>query len=172
MATYEVRTLGREDFATLMELEEEVFGSEGVLGAYYVRLCCEFFGASCFLALSDGRPVGYLLSFLRGREVYCTTLAVVPAYQGTRVTLRLLQAFVRSIYDHVDACWFTVKEDNEAARAVHAVLGAEPVEVRKDFYGPGDERLVARIARAVFERLRPRYERLGLVEVPKLRVVS
>ena len=165
MSRYTVRNLCSDDFAALATLETDVFGAmgEAVLCPHYLRLCTEIFHESCFLALDGDRPIGYLLAFVNGRNVYCTTLAVIPEYQKTRATVQLIGAFVRHIIDRVDACWFTVKEDNTQARALHAMLGAAEVGRRVDFYGPGDERIVAKIDRATFDRLRGKYERLGFV---------
>jgi ribosomal protein S18 acetylase RimI-like enzyme len=166
MARYTVRTLKSSDFELLMHLEETIFGAQGekLLGPYYVRLCCDFFGDTCFIAFAEGQAVGYVLSFVKGTEAYCTTLGVHPDFRATRLTLHLLTAFTRAIMPKVDVCWFTVDEDNKAARALHTVLGAEEVGVRSDFYGPGQPRIVSRIDRHAFERSRRRYERLGLVD--------
>ena len=163
MTRYDVRSLASSDFQALQELEAEIFGSEGVLCPYYLRLCTEFYSDTCFLALADGRPAGYLLCFVRDREAYCTTLAVRAEYQRTKATSLLLASFVTSIVERVDVCWFTVKPDNKQARALHAMLGAVETGELRDFYGPGDVRIVSRIDRARVEALRPRYERLGLV---------
>ncbi len=165
MNHYTIRTLSTDDFATLAQLENDVFGAmgEAVLCPHYLRLCTEIFATSCFLALDGERPVGYLLAFTRGDEVFCTTLAVIPEYQRTRVTMQLIGAFVTDIIDRAEVCWFTVKEDNAPARALHRMLGATEVGRRTDYYGPGDERLVSKIDRATFERMRSKYERLGFV---------
>jgi ribosomal protein S18 acetylase RimI-like enzyme len=165
MARWELRPIRSDDFLTLMKLEEEVFGAEGekTLGAYYIRLCCEFFPDTCLVAFDNGEPAGYVLSFIRGREAYCTTLAVAPKWQGGRLALRLVKGLIGVLAHRVDSCWFTVKESNHAARAIHAVLGAREIEVRKDFYEPGDDRIVSRIERPAFEALRARMERLGIL---------
>lgn len=166
MARYEIRPLCPDDYPTVMKLEDEVFGAAGeaVLGPYYIKLCCEFFAQSCLLALVDGEPAGYVLSFVRGRDAYCTTLAVVPRFQGSRVAIRLVGGLVAVLEPLVDACWFTVKQDNASARALHAALGAKDVEVRADFYWPGDERIISRIDRPGLEAARARLERLGVLK--------
>jgi ribosomal protein S18 acetylase RimI-like enzyme len=174
MSRFAIRSVTSDDFAALSFMERDVFGAAGeaVLCPHYLRLCTEVFADSCFVAVDQhdaDRPVGYLLSFVRDREAWCTTLAVMPEYQKSRVAVLLIGAFVRRIFDRVDTCWFTVKEDNAPARAVHRMLGAVEVDRKRDYYGPGDERLLAMIDRATFERMRPRYERLGLVPA---RVVS
>jgi len=170
MSRYEVRPLRSDDFAALLEVEETVFGAAGesTLGPYYVRLVCDFFHDTCFACWADhdGAKViaGYVLCFVRGREAYCTTLAVHPAFQGSRVVIRLMQALSARIVHDVDVCWFTVKPDNTAARALHAMLGAHESEVRDDFYGKGDARIVSRLDRSSMERMASRWCRLGLMD--------
>src|SRR5215471_7965985 len=110
MSDYDVRALTPADFDDLLALEETLFGSRGekTLGPYYVRLCCDFYGDTSFIARADGHPVGYILSFVRDREAYCSTLAIVPDYQRTRVVHYLIQAFIKAIAYRVDTLWFTV----------------------------------------------------------------
>ena len=165
MSDYVVRPLEPGDFDTLMALERELFGDRGerTLGPFYVRLCCDFFGDTCFLALLDGAPVGYCLSFVRGREAYCSTLAIVEGHQRSRLVFRFVQAFVGAIATRVDTVWFTVHESNADARALHATLGARELERHDAYFGPGEPRIVSRIDRVAFERLRARIARLGLL---------
>jgi ribosomal protein S18 acetylase RimI-like enzyme len=166
MSIYSTRNIRSSDFSLLTQLEEAMFATtrEGVLGPFYVRLCCDFFQESCFLLEADGEPAGYLLSFAKKREVYCTTLALLPKYQGTRAIVALLKPFVSSIQDDVDTCWFTVEADNQVARAMQRSLGARELEERADFYGRGRGRIISCIDRKSFERLRLRFQRIGLLE--------
>jgi ribosomal protein S18 acetylase RimI-like enzyme len=170
MSDYDVRALTPADFDDLLALEDTLFGSRGekTLGPYYVRLCCDFYGDTSFIARAPDRdrmiPVGYILSFVRDREAYCSTLAIVPEYQRTRVVHRLVTAFISSIAYRVDSLWFTVEERNTDARALHATLGAREVEVRPAYFGADEPRIVSRIDRPAFDKLRARMERLGLLE--------
>jgi hypothetical protein len=165
MADYEVRTLQPGDFDALMALEQSLFGDAGekTLGPFYLRLCCDFFGDTCLLALVAGEPVGYCLTFVRDREAYCSTLAIVEPHRRTRLVHRFVEALVAAIGSRVDALWFTVHEANTDARALHATLGARESGVHPAYFGPGEPRIVSRIDRVAFERLRARMARLGLM---------
>lgn len=168
MLDYEITALTPRDFGALTHLEEKLFGSKGekTLGAFYLRLCCDFYGDTSFVARADGEPVGYILTFVRDREAYCSTLAIVPEFQRTRVVHYLIQASIRSIAYRVDTLWFTVSPENADARALHATLGARELETHLDYFGQGESRIVSRIERPAFEKLRARMERLGLLERP------
>jgi ribosomal protein S18 acetylase RimI-like enzyme len=165
MPDYEVRALEPSDFDTLMALEQELFGNKGekTLGPFYVRLCCDFFRDTCFLAFADEEAVGYCLSFVRGREAYCSTLAILPAHQRSRLVFRFVQSFIGAVASRVDTVWFTVHESNVDARALHATLGARETGRHDAYFGPGEPRIVSRIDRVAFEKLRARMRRLGLL---------
>ena len=164
MPDYDVRRLEPSDFDTLMALEQELFGDQGekTLGPFYVRLCCDLFNDTCFIAFADGQAAGYCLSFVRGREAYCSTLAIAPAHQRSRLVFRFVQAFIGAIASRVDTLWFTVHEGNADARALHATLGARETAYHDAYFGPGEPRIVSRIDRVAFEKLRARMSRLGL----------
>jgi ribosomal protein S18 acetylase RimI-like enzyme len=166
MLDYEIHALASRDFEDVMRLEDKLFGSKGekTLGPFYVRLCCDFYGDTSFVARAGGEPVGYVLSFVRDREAYCSTLAIVPEFQRTRVVHYLIQAFIKTIAYRVDTVWFTVRPENLDARALHATLGAREIETRLDYFGQGEPRIVSRLDRPAFEKLRARMERLGLLE--------
>lgn len=165
MPEYDVRALTPSDFDTLMSLEQALFGDSGekTLGPFYVRLCCDFFGDTCLLALADGEPVGYCLTLVRGREAYCSTLAIAPTHQRTRLVHRIIQKLVVTLASRVDALWFTVHESNTDARALHATLGAREGRVHPEYFGPGEPRIVSHLDRGAFEKLRRRMARLGLL---------
>jgi hypothetical protein len=165
MADYNVRSLRPSDFDTLMALEQSMFGAKGekTLGPFYVRLCCDFFADTCFLGFAGTEPVGYILSFVSGREAFCSTLAIAEAHQRTRLVFRFVQAFVGAIASKVDSVWFTVDEGNADARALHATLGARETGRHDQYYGHDEPRILSRIDRPAFDKLRTKMARLGLI---------
>ena len=84
-------------------------------------------------------------------------------HRRTRLVNRFVEALVAAIGSRVDALWFTVHESNADARALHATLGARESGVHPTYFGPGEPRIVSRIDRVAFERLRARMARLGLM---------
>lgn len=161
-----VRALETNDFGHLQRLESEIWSedSTGQLCAHYLRLCTEFYADWCFIAFAGDQPVGYVLNFPKGKINYCATLAVHPAFRKTRVNYLLIRAMVAKLLEEqMEECRFLVEPENRDARDVHESLGARIIGERRDFYHPGDVRLVSVIASTDMDRLRARYTRLRMV---------
>jgi ribosomal protein S18 acetylase RimI-like enzyme len=163
---YDIRPLGPGDFANLQRLEREIWQKDevGELCPYYQRLCTDFFKEWCFIAMDGDRPVGYVLNFPNGKDVYCATLAVHPDYQKSRVNYLLIRAMVKKLLaEDMESCRFLVEPENQDARSIHESLGARVVAEVKDYYAAGDVRLWSVIEKQDIDRLRARYSRLKLV---------
>ncbi|MDY7226968.1 GNAT family N-acetyltransferase [Hyalangium rubrum] len=160
MTEIQIRTLRGEDFESLRQLEADIFGSAGyaVVSPHYLRLCTDFFADTCFLALVDGQPIGYMLCFVRGREAYSTRLGVCEEFHGTGVAMRLIGACIsKLVEDDYDLLWFTVKPDNTHARELYRRLGAVERAVRRDFLAPGDELIIGEVDKQTLIRLGQRF---------------
>ncbi len=161
-----LRPLKSEDFHHLQQLEEAIWASDssGQLCPYYLRLCTEFYAEWCFIAFADGKPVGYVLNFPKGKINYCATLAVLPEFQKTRVSYLLIRAMVSKLLEEdMEECRFLVEPENTDARDVHQSLGARVIGEVQDYYHKGDRRLISVIAKHDMDSLKAKYSRMRLV---------
>lgn len=129
MSSVAVRTLRSRDLASLLDLEDRIFRRRGerVLGMDFLAICCEHFADTCFLALEDGAPIGYLLCFVRERRAYCTTLALLPGHRDGPSAFLLAQSLLEALVGRADTCYFTVGDEDPSARSLLSGLGAVPV---------------------------------------------
>lgn len=163
---FSIRALESRDFHALQCLEKELWSGDptGLLCPHYLRLCTEMYAEWCFIAWEGDLPVGYVLNFPKGRINYCATLAVLPAFQKTRVNYLLIRAMVQKLLEEdMQECHFLVEPGNHDARSVHQALGARVVREVQNYYREGDTRLWSIIDQQDMERLRTRYSRLRLV---------
>ena len=163
---FRVCPLESADFHALQRLERELWSEDptGLLCPHYLRLCTEMYADWCFIAWEGDKAVGYVLNFPKGKVNYCATLAVLPAFQKTRVNYLLLRAMVKKLLEeNMQECRFLVAPGNSEARSVHQALGARVVREVEDYYCEGDTRLWSVIDQRDLELLRARYTRLRLV---------
>jgi ribosomal protein S18 acetylase RimI-like enzyme len=160
----EIRTIRSDDYESLQQLEAEIFGKGGypLVGTYYLRVCTELYAESCYLALVDGRPVGYILTFLNDAIAYCTRLGVVDQHQGTSAAIQLIAATVDMLVKRDCAvCWFTVKPNNIHARKLYRRIGALERGTRQNFFAPGDELILLEMDRSALQSFGEKYELIG-----------
>lgn len=93
-----------------------------------------------FVALLDGKIVGYVISwFLRG-EVHVLNLAVAKACQRRGIARRMLAAILDAAKD--EACHLVtleVRVSNDPAKFLYMSMGFAPVGIRRRYYHDNDE---------------------------------
>ncbi len=146
MAQFRIRPIAWDDVSTILALEAELYPLTERLDDDYVRICCGHFCDSSFLILRDGRPCGYLLSFLSQKGAFCTRLTV-----SSKVSDHRQQAFSELLFRFrellvergIIECAFTT-------RVATRPLLDPGVELPDEL---GDFRVVARIAVRAFDQL-------------------
>lgn len=131
--------LYRSDAERCAELERVLFAGDDPWRAQAFRDEVGS-GMPYFAARAGGRLVGYAgLGFVAGppeAEAEVHTIGVDPAFQGTGIGRRLLDALLE-VADAVHATVFLeVRTDNEPAQRLYAGTGFAVVGLRKRYYRP------------------------------------
>ncbi len=105
----------------------------------------ECFGDTSFVAFDGKRPAGGVLACVNQShpvELYVDQVAVDPAWRGQGVTKLLLQAVEAEARKRgCERLWLATDPVNPAIRA-WPPLGFAELGVRKNFKGPGKDRVV------------------------------
>ncbi len=94
----------------------------------------------------DGTIAGYVIARIVARQGEIANIAVDPAFQGTGLGGRLLDAAIAAAEaEDCEAVWLEVRVSNEAARRLYASRGFEPIGRRRGYYRtPVEDALVLR----------------------------
>ncbi len=131
-----VRPLTADDLNAVVAMEEANQVSPWSEGVFRDELAAV---NRVYLAADDGGVIGFGGVMLVGEEAHVTNLLVAPEARRRGIGLGLMIGLIEAAVD-AGARHLTleVRSNNEAARALYAVLGLAPVGVRKEYYGDDD----------------------------------
>lgn len=136
-----IRPVERGDLAAVLALELATFPDE-TYGEIALRQFIDLFPQRFFVAESDGEIAGYGLGGIDDAgEGWLLSLGVGPAHQGKRIGTALIDAVLKSLAS-APVIRLTVLPDNAHAIALYEKKGFVTEAYRKDYYGPGQDRLV------------------------------
>ncbi len=133
MTAFTVREGSIDDLDFLTSLEAEVFATPWSREALQSHLTGNF--SESLLLLSEGRPVGYLLSGGVPPESELFRIAVLPALRGQGGGRALLCHYLTALIQAGATEFFLeVRAGNEAAKALYRAFGYREISRRKDYY--------------------------------------
>ncbi len=136
-----IRPATRADLDAIVALELATFPDEPY-GEIALRQFIDLFPTRFFVAQCGEAIAGYGLG---GRDDagngWLLSLGIAPEYQGRRLGTSLIGAVLDALAD-TRAIRLTVLPDNAHALALYAKNGFVTEAYRKDYYGPGQDRLV------------------------------
>jgi ribosomal-protein-alanine N-acetyltransferase len=144
----EIRPARPEDLNNLTQLDAAAFG-DLAYPPFVLRQLFDVYIDCWLVANHPSGLLGYALpavSPMRNDEGWLLALAVHDDARGHGVGRRLVQAsldILRSL--GVTATWLTVEPDNIPAIALYRSMGFTAKELRQDYLGPGEHRLVMKL---------------------------
>lgn len=123
----------------LLRIEAELFPAPWTEAMFRQEVEEKWLSRS-FVALLDGKIVGYVISwFLRG-EVHVLNLAVMKEHQRQGIARRMLSYILDVAND--EACHLVtleVRVSNEPAKFLYMSMGFAPVGIRRRYYHDNNE---------------------------------
>lgn len=136
--TVDIRRIEPGDNGLLDRVAEDVFDDDidpAKLAAYLATP-----GHLMVLAMADGLVVGQARGMIQRHpdkptELYVDNLGVTPDRQRERIATRLLDELTAwGLENGCEGAWVATETDNEPARALYALRGAEPETFVVYFY--------------------------------------
>lgn len=134
----EIRRIGPADAAVLDRVAEDVFDDDidpEKLAAYLASPL-----HLMVLAVADGVVVGQTRGMIQRHpdkptELYIDNLGVAPAHKRQKIATRLLDELTAwGLENGCEGAWVATETDNDPARALYALRGADPDTFVAYFY--------------------------------------
>jgi len=137
-----IRPMQIADIVAVYEIERRTFTDPWARNAFVEGLGEEW--SACFVAQSDGNPVGYVCAVGVADELHIHNLAVQAQFRGRGIGRRLLATVEDWARKREKLCVILdVRESNERARLLYASAGYEEIGRRKRYYkNPVEDALV------------------------------
>lgn len=133
-----------KDWMGLMEVEDKAFG--GGFSRYFLRMVPRFYGENSYVVESEGVIVGYCIGVIPNgivNEGWIMSLGIVPSHQGKGIGSQLLNLTIEALKDNkVERIFLTVSPENYGAIKSYERRGFNKVDVKEDYYGKGEHRIV------------------------------
>lgn len=147
-----VREAGSRDLPRILEIERLCFAQPWSLESFKRELLLPF--SRLIVALDDEpddevQPAGFLCRWLVADECHILNVAVHPGRRRQGVaTLLMQQAILEAKAKQSQFVTLEVRRSNLAARRLYRKLAFEEHRLRRNYYGPGEDAVVMKLALA------------------------
>lgn len=131
--------------AEVVAIERRTFDSPWTEGMFRQEVSDGYLSRS-WVALRDGRVIGYLISWFLREEVHLLNVAVDSTFRGRGYGRRLIEYLVdQTVQGGRDVITLEVRESNAVARALYESFGFETIGRRRGYYQDNHEDAVVMI---------------------------
>lgn len=133
-----IERMKESDLAEVMAIETVSFPTPFTLNLFRMELNLNV--AHLFVALCEGRIVGYIDYWRVGPEIHLITIAVHPDWRNHRIGSRLIEFMLADARrNRVETVSLDVRPSNAAGLRLYSKYGFRQVGVRKKYYQDNDE---------------------------------
>jgi ribosomal protein S18 acetylase RimI-like enzyme len=144
-----IRAATPADLAAVWAIDREVFGAEAY-PHFFFRQAYDLWGELLRVApLPSGGLAGYVMGALsaQAHEGWVLSAAVRPACRGRGLATQLTSGLLETLAARgARSVLLTVHPGNAGALGLYAKLGFRVERQEADYFGPGEPRLVLRLA--------------------------